>query len=538
MSRYFGPIAKEALAKKILEAAERQSDFQDQKEDQEENWKSQGITSLTGKVESGHFIPFTCLTPIVKKDLAKVEFDLENIHLSPKDHPEMGNLLGFHEMTTGLVYFGAMAGGDWECPVYFIIYWDGKQLRGYIPKNGNPWNRKTKRAYGNSEVQDNADCQKQYGMDYNHEIRHDPVEILLDVQDRIKAKAGIAPVKLSEAERLEEEEKQRKEKGEDDEVERFDDGTPVSSVAEVSRLVDFPSIGAIRIMNGNLLLISHDGKAMAVDMRDFPVLEQALQQARLGNEVNYMIDTKTAKIPAKNKGGIEMVILASDVRESEERKYQEEEEEDTRKKAGAENKGADGGKIAFLAGEILKAVGASSSGSPAEDVVKNVKEIDWKHLTPQVEKDLSAVTWKGNKVDIVDILESQKAIQGFKIHGGMAYLGLQSFEGWGSSLFFAIYHDGKELRGCIPIDGNVVNTSTMTAYRYHSETKSRAGYDADENDEENARERFPQFARQADEEEESIFEYTEPVPKQIRKELSKAFGVSETEEVDDAMPNL
>jgi hypothetical protein len=46
---------------------------------------------------------------------------------------------------------GIWAGGDWECPVAFIIYWDGSKLRAYVPTDGNSWNTDTKRAYGNEE---------------------------------------------------------------------------------------------------------------------------------------------------------------------------------------------------------------------------------------------------------------------------------------------------------------------------------------------------------------------------------------------------
>lgn len=46
------------------------------------------------------------------------------------------------------------AGGDWEIPVYMIMYWDGKEIRGYIPEDGNTFKASTRMAYGNDEDDD------------------------------------------------------------------------------------------------------------------------------------------------------------------------------------------------------------------------------------------------------------------------------------------------------------------------------------------------------------------------------------------------
>lgn len=86
------------------------------------------------------------------KDLGKVQFDFENYsyqaeHKKYKEDPN--SLMGFQQLENGLCFCGCYAGGDWEWPVYFIVYHDGNEFRGYIPKNGNPWNTDTKTAYGN-----------------------------------------------------------------------------------------------------------------------------------------------------------------------------------------------------------------------------------------------------------------------------------------------------------------------------------------------------------------------------------------------------
>jgi len=90
----------------------------------------------------------------VHKDLCKVDFDWENSEFGEDD------LLGTHTLPNGLTYIGGLAARDWEYPVFFIIYWDGKKLRGYVPKEGNIWNTDTNQAYGNDEYSDAPNINK------------------------------------------------------------------------------------------------------------------------------------------------------------------------------------------------------------------------------------------------------------------------------------------------------------------------------------------------------------------------------------------
>ena len=93
-------------------------------------------------------------------DLKKVNFDFENCDLEPE--AEFGSpILGLRRLYVSggyLNFIGMSAGGDWEHPVYFIVYLDkdGKTLRAYVPKDGNNWNYKTKEAFGNDEEGDAA----------------------------------------------------------------------------------------------------------------------------------------------------------------------------------------------------------------------------------------------------------------------------------------------------------------------------------------------------------------------------------------------
>jgi hypothetical protein len=103
----------------------------------------------------------------VQRDI-KVKFDLENL-----------NIIGYHN-DNGFVYLEAVGGGDWEQPVSFIIYWDGKKLRGYVPTKGNPWNSLTKEAYGNDEALDEKDVKKR-----RTEVFHDDDLMKKDISERI-----------------------------------------------------------------------------------------------------------------------------------------------------------------------------------------------------------------------------------------------------------------------------------------------------------------------------------------------------------------
>ena len=71
------------------------------------------------------------------------------------------------------------AGGDWESPICFIIYWDGKSLRGYVPTKGNVFNKKTKAAYGNEYDFDQEEIDDESVPDAN------PSEIYGDILNRI-----------------------------------------------------------------------------------------------------------------------------------------------------------------------------------------------------------------------------------------------------------------------------------------------------------------------------------------------------------------
>jgi hypothetical protein len=165
------------------------------------------IEKLREKIESE--ITNLCDLSQFKKDL-KVKFDCENITTTGEFGPK--KLGGYHTLENGLTFLGVCAGGDWEIPCFFIIYFEGKKLRAYIPTDGNLWNTDTKMAYGNNaewaaqmgwdfdeeDIKNNIDVKnikKRYSIDVkeNEDIFdvipcHDVNAIIADIKNRIKLK--------------------------------------------------------------------------------------------------------------------------------------------------------------------------------------------------------------------------------------------------------------------------------------------------------------------------------------------------------------
>ncbi|RDJ34980.1 MAG: hypothetical protein DWQ19_09100 [Crenarchaeota archaeon] len=150
MPRYFAPITPEELREKFNKKYE---DFHD----------------------------FLYSDSKAVKDIQKIQFDYENWEEEEAFQDELKKLVGIHTLPNGMTFWGAQAGGDWEHPVFFILYWDGKEIRGYVPKEGNVYNLKEKSAFGNNEEADEAG-------------NFDADKLIADVQKRILPK-GMAKEK-------------------------------------------------------------------------------------------------------------------------------------------------------------------------------------------------------------------------------------------------------------------------------------------------------------------------------------------------------
>lgn len=84
----------------------------------------------------------------INEDWSKIDFDRENFYVCNKHVGDDEWQVGFQKLENGFTYVGVVSGGDWEHPIYAIIYHDGKQFRGYIPTKGNIFNPVTKTAFG------------------------------------------------------------------------------------------------------------------------------------------------------------------------------------------------------------------------------------------------------------------------------------------------------------------------------------------------------------------------------------------------------
>ena len=109
------------------------------------------------------------------KDIRKVQFDFENVTDFKETNGFADYSVGYKELKPGFHTFFVNAGGDWEFPVCFIIYWGNNQLRGYVPKDGNVWNKKEKCAYDDDD-------------DENHDGEYNEDKMIEDILNRIKIK--------------------------------------------------------------------------------------------------------------------------------------------------------------------------------------------------------------------------------------------------------------------------------------------------------------------------------------------------------------
>ena len=130
------------------------------------------VDELKKKIESFSmevYGNYKFITPQVEKDLKKVKFDTGNI---TSESYKFGakDMLGYNTFPNGMPYLGVCAGGDWEIPVFFCIYWDGKKLRGYIPEKGNMYNITTKQAYGNDNEADLKDLRKRFPYNTHFDV--------------------------------------------------------------------------------------------------------------------------------------------------------------------------------------------------------------------------------------------------------------------------------------------------------------------------------------------------------------------------------
>ncbi len=182
MARLFTPIAESDFRDR-LRAALLPPIVQLDEHDADE------LEEMTDEYMLGVALTYGSTSAKILGDFAKIDFDFENCYTSKDeveyyDDPEVGLFVGINTLPNGLVYNGILVGGDWETPMFIIVYWSGKEFRGYIPEDGNTYNLVTKTAYGSegnktaNPVNVPTDQQRQF----NYQA------IIADIQNRIQQK--------------------------------------------------------------------------------------------------------------------------------------------------------------------------------------------------------------------------------------------------------------------------------------------------------------------------------------------------------------
>ena len=111
----------------------------------------------------------------IKKDFKGIHFDWENY-----------DIVGDVRTTKGVPYQLFYAGGDWEIPVYFMVYYDGKRIRVYVPTVGNTWRQDLKQALGNVR-------KAQRGIKTDNEYVYDEL-----IKDKLINKTDYGPGRIAE----------------------------------------------------------------------------------------------------------------------------------------------------------------------------------------------------------------------------------------------------------------------------------------------------------------------------------------------------
>lgn len=117
----------------------------------------------------------------------KYKFDSENVDCFG----------GIKMSSKGFPYLLCQAGGDWECPVCFFIYFDGTHFRGYVPLKGNAINRNNNTAFqGNSDEEEAKFIAKELGIEYEEaknqtgDISYNKDACLKDFLARVEVKGS------------------------------------------------------------------------------------------------------------------------------------------------------------------------------------------------------------------------------------------------------------------------------------------------------------------------------------------------------------
>lgn len=122
---------------------------------------------------------------MVSKDLSKISFGYDIVDAINNNESQF---LGLNVTENGMPFIGVSSCGDDEFPeIYFIIYFDGKNMRGYIPYYGNTYNPQTKAAFSAYNEDEDNQFLKPFGKDIDDlaELCADEAKLLFDINNRI-----------------------------------------------------------------------------------------------------------------------------------------------------------------------------------------------------------------------------------------------------------------------------------------------------------------------------------------------------------------
>jgi len=130
------------------------------------------------------------ITPRVAADLNVIDFSTENVECFTEVYCGADTICGLNTLPNGRTYLGVTGGGDWELPIFFIVYHDGTELRGYVPKDGNTWNHIHNHAFGNADDDDVEE--QEFNAQFNttgdwrdQDVDVDVAKIIADIQANI-----------------------------------------------------------------------------------------------------------------------------------------------------------------------------------------------------------------------------------------------------------------------------------------------------------------------------------------------------------------
>lgn len=183
MSRYYVEISMDEFKEKLLKLCKKPIEMVDYDYSDNVSPEDDKVLSIDQKFKF-NLPQVLAFDPTIMDDTRKIQFDRENYECFGSKYP-----LGFRTLPNGMNFVGCMAGGDWEYPVHYVVYWDGKKIRGYVPTNGNTFNVKTKTAYGSEQDSDEFNEDFDFDADVateNIDYKIDKNAFEADIMARIK----------------------------------------------------------------------------------------------------------------------------------------------------------------------------------------------------------------------------------------------------------------------------------------------------------------------------------------------------------------